>query len=367
MPTVPGGPRTYPRALWPGRLSAVGATLPGGTPARPSRRASRPGRSVYLAGNPTDGAGVSVRELVVLGTASQAPTRERAHNALLLRWDRHGLLFDPGEGTQRQLALAGVAAPTITRILITHAHGDHCFGLPGIAHRLTLDGVTRTVDVHHAAGAGDVVAALLAAAPDARTPLRPRPTTGGEPPAGEVVVDAGDLRIRALPLVHAVPTVGWPVEEPDGWRLLPERLDALGVHGPAREVLRRDGEVVVAGRRVRREEAAVPRPGQRVAVVMDTGWCDGALALAEDVDLLVIEATFLTSERGLAAQAGHLTAAQAARLGRAAGARRVVLTHFSQRYPTTEGHRAEARAAAPELDLVVAEDLARVPVPPRRA
>jgi ribonuclease Z len=304
---------------------------------------------------------VSVREAVILGTASQVPTRRRAHNGVLLRWDRHGILVDPGEGTQRQLTLAGIASTALTRVCITHAHGDHCFGLPGIAHRLSLDGVRREVEVHHAAGAAAVVEALLAAAPDARTPMVPRPTSGHE-----VVADDDGLRVVAVPLVHSLDTVGYRFEEPDGWRLLPERLEALGVHGPARELLRRRGEVEVDGRRVRLEEAAVARPGQSAAVVMDTGWCDGALELAAGVDLLVVEATFLESERELAEEVGHLTAAQAARLAVEAGARRVVLTHFSQRYPTTDGHLAEARAVAGDLDLVVADDLTRVSVPPRR-
>jgi ribonuclease Z len=304
---------------------------------------------------------VAPRELVVLGTASQVPTRRRAHNGLLLRFDGHGLLVDPGEGTQRQLTLAGVASTAVTRILITHAHGDHCFGLPGMLHRMSLDGVRREVDVHHPAAAAPVVDGLLAAAPDAEVPVRVRPVA-----RGGTVADVDGLRVRAVELAHSVPTVGWRIEEHDGWTLLPDRLEELGVHGPDRERLRRDGEVEVDGRRVRREEAAVPRRGQSVAVVMDTGWCEGAEQLAEGVDLLVVEATFLESERELAAEVGHLTAAQAARLGAEAGARRVVLTHFSQRYPTLDGHLDEARAAAPDLDLHVAADLDRVPVPPRR-
>jgi len=75
---------------------------------------------------------VSHRELVVLGTASQVPTQRRNHNGYLLQWDGDGLLFDPGEGTQRQMLLAGVSASQITRICLTHLHGDHCLGVPGV-------------------------------------------------------------------------------------------------------------------------------------------------------------------------------------------------------------------------------------------
>src|SRR3954447_7971972 len=94
---------------------------------------------------------MSTRELVVLGTASQAPTKARNHNGYLLRWDGEGILFDPGEGTQRQLLHAGVAAGDITRICLTHFHGDHCLGLPGVVQRLSLDRVGHPVAAHYPA------------------------------------------------------------------------------------------------------------------------------------------------------------------------------------------------------------------------
>ena len=105
---------------------------------------------------------VSNRELVVLGTASQAPTRSRNHNGYFLRWDDEGLLFDPGEGTQRQMLFAGVTASQITRICITHFHGDHCLGLPGVLARMSLDRVPHTVEVCYPAGSREVFGRLQA-------------------------------------------------------------------------------------------------------------------------------------------------------------------------------------------------------------
>ena len=96
------------------------------------------------------------RELVVLGTASQAPTRRRNHNGYFLRWENEGLLFDPGEGTQRQMLFAGVTASQVTRICITHFHGDHCLGLPGVLARMSLDRVPHPVEVCYPAGSRDV-------------------------------------------------------------------------------------------------------------------------------------------------------------------------------------------------------------------
>src|ERR1700688_1223054 len=99
---------------------------------------------------------VSDRELVVLGTASQAPTRRRNHNGYFLRWDGEGLVFDPGEGTQRQMLFAGITASQITRICITHFHGDHCLGLPGVLQRISLDQVPHAVDVCYPAESQEV-------------------------------------------------------------------------------------------------------------------------------------------------------------------------------------------------------------------
>jgi ribonuclease Z len=176
----------------------------------------------------------------------------------------------------------------------------------------------------------------------------------------------GSLQVEAAALSHAIPTLGWRFTEPDGYRMLPDLAAAAGVHGADRARLQRDGSVQVGERTVLRTEVSEPRRGQSVAFVMDTRPCDGARQLADGVDLLVIEATFLEDERALADEAGHLTAGQAATIGRDAGARRVVLTHFSQRYPDLGSHLEEARRAAPDLDVVIANDLDRVPVPARR-
>ena len=106
---------------------------------------------------------MTVRELVVLGTASQAPTRTRNHNGYLLRWDGEGLLFDPGEGTQRQMLLAGVPSSAVTRICLTHFHGDHCLGVPGVVQRMSLDRVAHPVAAHFPASGREYFGRLRAA------------------------------------------------------------------------------------------------------------------------------------------------------------------------------------------------------------
>lgn len=300
---------------------------------------------------------------MVLGTASQAPTRYRNHNGYLLRWDGHHILFDPGEGTQRQLVLAGLSGADVHRICLTHFHGDHCFGLPGVLARMALDHVTRPVPIHHPVEGADQLAHLeLAAPPHEPVPVVHHPVHG----AGEAVdTPVGALVARRLD--HGpVPTVGWRLDEPDGRRLLPERLAALGIEGPDRARLVDAGHLEVDGRTVTVEEVSVERTGQHFAFVMDTRWCEGALALADGVDLLVCESTFLHAERELAERYFHLTARGAARLAVEAGARRLVLTHYSQRHPDEDDFLREAeQEAAGRVEVVAARDLDRIPVPER--
>ncbi len=293
-----------------------------------------------------------MREFVVLGTASQVPTRTRNHNGYLLLWDGEGLLFDPGEGTQRQMLHAGVSASQITRICLTHLHGDHCFGLPGVLSRLWMDQVEHPVHLHYPASGDDAVRHLIAVVGHTiDLHLHPHGAVG------EV---ADGLFVR--PLRHRIETFGYQLVEPDGRRLLPERLAAAGITGPDAGQLIRDGRLG----NVRLEDVSETRPGQRFAFVMDTMPCPGAEELADGADLLVTESTFSDDDAELATAYRHLTAGQAGRLAAVAGARTVLLTHFSSRYPDVELLRRQAEARAGGAHVVAASDLDRYALPPRR-
>ena len=303
---------------------------------------------------------MTVRELVVLGTASQAPTRTRNHNGYLLRWDGEGLLFDPGEGTQRQMLLAGVPSSAVTRICLTHFHGDHCLGVPGVVQRMSLDRVAHPVVAHFPASGREYFGRLRAASVFHDVlDLREEPLTADGP-----VAAGPSWTLEARRLDHLVESFGYRLVEPDGRRMLPEALARAGVSGPDVGRLQRSGSLDVGGRTVRLDDVSVPRPGQRVAFVMDTRMCDAVPALADGADLLVIESTFLEEDAALARAYGHLTARQAATVAAECGVRRLVLTHFSQRYPDPARFRDEA-AEVFDGDLVVAADLQTVPVPRR--
>ncbi|MFE9026265.1 ribonuclease Z [Streptomyces iakyrus] len=302
---------------------------------------------------------MSVRELVVLGTASQVPTRHRNHNGYLLRWDGEGILFDPGEGTQRQMLRAGVAAHDLNRICVTHFHGDHSLGLAGVIQRINLDKVPHEITAHYPRSGQRFFDRL-------RYATAYRETVGiTEAPvaADGSLARANSYTLEARKLSHPVESYGYRIVEPDGRRMLPERLAAHGIKGPDVGRIQREGEL--GG--VSLADVSETRRGQRFAFVMDTRLCDGVYALAEGCDLLVIESTFLDEDEELAIEHGHLTAGQAARVARDAGVRHLVLTHFSQRYTDRGGEfERQARAAGYDGELTVAHDLLRVPVPKRR-
>jgi ribonuclease Z len=301
---------------------------------------------------------VSTRELVVLGTASQVPTRHRNQNGYLLRWDGEGILFDPGEGTQRQMLRAGVAATDVTRLCVTHFHGDHSLGLSGVIQRLSLDKVPHPVHAHFPASGAHYFERLRHATSFYETAdLREHPITDGG-----VLATTGKATLEARRLSHPVEAFGYRLTEPDGRTMLPERLREHGISGPDVGRLRREGRV---GNTLL-EDVSTHRPGQRFAFVMDTRLCDAVYALAEDADMLVIESTFLAEDTHLARDFGHLTAQQAARVAAESGVRQLVLTHFSQRYPDPARFLDEARAEF-DGEIVVAEDLERVQVPKRRS
>lgn len=294
---------------------------------------------------------------MVLGTASQVPTRHRNHNGYLLRWDGEGILFDPGEGTQRQMLRAGVAAHDINRICVTHFHGDHSLGLAGVIQRINLDRVPHPVTAHYPASGQKFFDRLRYA-----TAYRETVALREEPVARDgVLAREASYTLEARLLSHPVESFGYRLTEPDGRRMVPELLARHGIKGPDVGRLQREGRLGD----VTLDEVSEARPGQRFAFVMDTRLCDGVTELAEGCDMLVIESTFLDEDVRLAVDHGHLTVGQAAGVARGAGVRHLVLTHFSQRYPDPSEFERQARAAGFEGELTVAADLVRVPVPKR--
>jgi ribonuclease Z len=282
---------------------------------------------------------VSSRKFIALGTASQVPTRERNHNGYFMRWDEHGFLFDPGEGTQRQMIFAGVSASEITKIFITHFHGDHCLGLPGVLQRLSLDRVSHPVEVYYPASGQHFFENLK------NSSIYQNVASIVERPIAEngLIFKNENLLIETRKLDHTAESWGYRFEEADSVSMLPEKLNELGIYGRDIGKLKSTGKIEVSGKIVLREDVSIFKKGQSFAFVMDTGICRAAVELAKDVNFLICESTYLSSETAEAVAHKHLTALQAAEIAFQSKAKQLVLTHFSQRYANVEDFAAEAK------------------------
>jgi len=286
---------------------------------------------------------MSSRRFIALGTASQVPTRERNHNGYFLRWDAEGFLFDPGEGTQRQMIFADVTASQITKIFITHFHGDHCLGLSGVLQRISLDRVPHTVQIFYPASGEKYLDNL------ANSSIYYNTAKMEKVPIREegVVFTAKDYTIESYKLEHSAESWGYRIKENDSVTLLPERLAEFGIRGRDAGKLKTEGKLEIGGKTVSIHDCSTAKRGQSFAFVMDTRLCVNAFRLAKDVDVLVCESTYLRAETEEAISHGHLTSEQAARIAAESNAGLLVLTHFSQRYQNIQDFVAEAREVHP--------------------
>jgi ribonuclease Z len=300
---------------------------------------------------------MSVRDLTILGCSSQQPTRHRNHGAYLVRWNDEGLLFDPGEGTQRQFIFANIAPTVVTRIFVSHFHGDHCLGLGSMLMRLNLDKVTHPIHCYYPASGKRYFDRLRYGTIYHETIQvieHPIAKSG-------VVEDQGLFRIEAQFLEHGVDNIGWRITEPDRRKFDPSKLQAYGIVGARVRALVDAGQLTVGDRLVTLDDVSAIRPGESLAVIIDTRPCKAAVDLARGARLALIESTYLEEHRELAVRHQHLTAREAATIAKEAAAEQLILTHFSARYFHSEDFANEARAIFP--NAFAAEDLRVFPFP----
>lgn len=294
---------------------------------------------------------MSVRDLIILGCSSQQPTRYRNHGAYLVRWNDEGLLFDPGEGTQRQFIYANVAPTVISRIFVSHFHGDHCLGLGSILMRLNLDKVTHPIHCYYPASGKKYFDRLRYGT------IYHETIKVVEHPVYEagVVEDDGKFKIEATFLEHGVDNIGWRITEPDVRKFEKSKLDAAGIRGPLVRQLQSQGFIEINGQKIMLEDVSWIRKGDSIAIVIDTRYCQNAVDIARGARLLLCESTYMEEQRELAYKHHHLTAKQAATLAKEADVEELILTHFSARYLNLKLIENEAKAVFPNTHI--AEDL----------
>ncbi len=304
-------------------------------------------------------------QVTFLGTSSGVPTRARNVSAVALRLPQRAelWLFDCGEGTQHQFLRSDLRVSQLRRIFVTHMHGDHVFGLPGLLASIGLSGSSGGIDLYGPDPLRDYLDGVLrTSSTRIGYPLRThRVRQAAE--RGTVLLDDDDITVRCTPLTHRVPAFAYRVDQkPRPGRFDVEQARALGIPpGPVYAELKAGRSVTLEDGRVIRGEALCgpPRPGCSVVYCTDTVFSEAAVALARGADLLIHESTFSHGEADLAIARQHSTSTMAAQTALEAGVKQLVLTHLSPRYVagnpmTPDDLVAEARAIFPET--IVARD-----------
>lgn len=298
-------------------------------------------------------------EITFLGTSSMVPTKERNQSALLVTYKAEGILVDCGEGTQRQFKMTGLPLTKITRILISHWHGDHVLGLPGLLQTLNSSTTTHRVEVYGPKGTkvqfDFMKKAFLMEGHSGGLTLEVHDVDEG------VFFENDDFYLEAGKLDHSVPCLGYSIVEKDKVHVNIEAAKKLGLpEGPVLGRLQKGETVAWKGRSIGPSDVTYKSSGKKVTVIMDTELCQGAVKLAGNADLLVCEATYANELEEKAREYKHLTAGQAASIANKAGAGKLVLTHFSQRYKTTA--KAEEDARGTFDNIVCAKDFMRIKI-----
>ena len=264
-------------------------------------------------------------QLIFLGTSNAIPTAERNHPAIWLEWEKERILIDCGEGTQRQIKKAGLNPCKITKIFLTHLHGDHVLGLPGLLETLEMSEYARQLDIYGPKGTARHIELLQQVYGKFNIAIKAH-----ELPCG---IETDDWKIESLPMDHGIPAWAFAFIIKERRRLDKAKIKKLKLpNTPLLGEIQKGKDVVINGKKVKAKDLAYVQPSTKVAIIMDTKYNQNAIDLAKDADLIICEATYAEKEKEYAENYKHLTASQAGTIAKKAKAKKLILTHIAQRY-----------------------------------
>lgn len=268
-------------------------------------------------------------EIVFLGTSCMVPTKERAHSAIFLSYKSDGILIDCGENCQRQLKLADIAPTKVNKILISHWHGDHVLGLPGLLQTLSSSDYSGVLEIYGPKGTEErIKLALKAFVFDVRIEYKIKDLE-----KDGKIFENKDCVIEAYKLEHSIDCLGFKFIEKDRRKIKVSHVRKLGIpDGPLLGKLQKGQDIVWKGKKVKVEDATYIVEGRKLGFITDTVLCNNCYKIAQDTDLLICEASYASDLENKAEEYKHMTAKQAGLIASNANAKKLILTHFSQRY-----------------------------------
>jgi len=284
------------------------------------------------------------------------PTKERNHIGTFLSYGSEGILIDCGEGTQRQMKIAGIPLSKITKILISHWHGDHVLGIPGVIQSMGASDYKGILEIFGPKGTKERIKKMFEAFVfDNKVEINIHEITKTK------FFDSKDYYLEALELDHRIKCFGFNFIEKDKRKIDMGKVKKIGIpQGPLLGKVQEGAMIEFKGKRHKADELSYIVKGKKISFVSDTVLCKNCYELAKDADLLICESAYASNLEEKAEQYKHLTAKQAALIASKANVKKLVLTHFSARYKDT--HEIEEEANDYFKDVVCARDFMKIKV-----
>ena len=293
-------------------------------------------------------------QITFLGTTCMIPTKERNHSSVFLSYKSEGMLFDCGEGTQRQLKIAGIKPTKVTKILISHWHGDHVLGVPGLMQTLGASEYNKTLEIYGPQGTKEHIKAMF----EAFVFDRPFEIKVKEVLSGTFFQNK-DFELSALPLKHGIPTLGYAFIEKDKRKIDVKAVKRIGIpEGPLLGRLQAGESIMFKGKKIGPAKTTITVKGRKIAFISDTVPCTNCYKIAQDADLLICEAAYSSALEEKARQYKHMTAKEAALVASRSNVKQIILTHFSARYKNT--HELQEDAQSVFQNVQCAKDFMKV-------
>lgn len=296
-------------------------------------------------------------EIIFLGTSCMVPTKERNHPGVFISYKGTGILVDCGENTQRQLKSVKLRPSQINKILLTHWHGDHVLGLPGLLQTISGSNYDGTLEIYGPKGTKEFMKHMFKAFIfDNRINMKIIEITK----TGRIL-DTKDYYIEAYRLEHRVPTYGFRFIEKDRRRIKVSYVRKLGIpDGPVLGQLQKGKDVSWKNRKIKAKDATYIVEGKKIGLISDTVICNNCFKIAQDADVLISEATYTHELKEKAEEYKHITAREAAQIASRSNAKKLILTHLSQRYKSPREVKEDASDVFKNTD--VAYDFMKVKI-----
>jgi len=270
-------------------------------------------------------------KITFLGTSQAIPTAKRNHTSILLTYKDQNILIDCGEGTQRQFRKAKLNPCKLTKILITHWHRDHILGIPGLLQTLSLNNYSKTLEIYGPKGTKKYLNLMYKLfVHKNKIKIKIKEISKSK------FLETPDFYIESFPMTHNTPCNSYRFVEKAKTRFNKSKLSKLALPSKLITKLAKGKTIKHKGKTIKPKNLTYQQPGKTISIILDTSINKNCISSAKNADLLIAESTYSNSELNLAEKYFHLTTSQAALIAKKAKAKKLILTHLSQRYQKNE-------------------------------